>query len=434
MSNNKRVNVQELYDWVISTIENYREREIGLIYQSDWIQMPDYFFKYKNDKIFSSGVQISYDNEFFSFGIVTHEYVEPFNPVGFCRVENVMNNDSVFQDELGTMLNAILNRHENNNNNNDVMRIKKSIVEAVKGRDLFVDFSITSDYLLYSEKQEEQLLKEIYKFEPFETSKKNKKKIVKEINKNTDKNINKSADEVYEQKYSELRRLFYSPDTEKYPEQEIINPGSLKIKPESLKKGKTLVINDIQYTIGEDVIFKNHKEDFIESSSGKDLDIKVTHRGQVSLYRESDNNLYSMDVYVKEEKDKKGKNIYYVDDLVEEQLYIHNVTVNLPEDNRPLTRKSYFTDSRFSEIYKEYDSEKAYKREDFKNYLKEISNTTSIDEEVLNAFKNEFKDNKDLLLKDDFDVRKWSDGIIYMNYGLNLSSEKSEPSLRKRKM
>jgi len=41
--------------------------------------MPDYFFKYKNDKIFSSGVQISYDNEFFSFGIVTHDYVEPFN-------------------------------------------------------------------------------------------------------------------------------------------------------------------------------------------------------------------------------------------------------------------------------------------------------------------------------------------------------------------
>lgn len=431
MSKNKRVDVQELYDWIISTIENYGERYGELIYQSEWIQMPDYFFKYKNDKIFSSGVQISYDNEFFSFGIVTHEYVEPFNPVGFCRIENVMNNDAVFQDELGTMLNAILNRHENNNN--DVMMIKKSIVEAIKENIPSCLYEIT-DYLSYSEKQEEQLLKEMFKFEPFEANKKNKKKIVKEVNKNTDKNINKSADEVYEQKYSELRSLFYSSDTEKYPEQEIINPGSLKIKPESLKKGKTLVINDIRYTIGEDVIFKNHKKDSIESSSGEDLDIKVTHRGEVSLYRESDNNLYSMDLYVKEEKDKKGKNIYYVDDLVEEQLYIHNVTVNLPEDNRPLTRKSYFTDSRFSEIYKEYDSEKAYKREDFKNYLKEISNTTSIDEEVLNAFKNEFKDNKDLLLKDDFDTRKWSDGIIYMNYGLNLSSEKSEPSLRKRKM
>ena len=432
MSNNKRVNAKELYDWIVSTIENYGERYGELIYQSEWIPLPDYFFKHKNDKIFSSGVQISYDNEFFSFGIVTHDYVEPFNPVGFCRIENVMNNDAVFQDELGTMLDAILNRHENNNNN--VMMIKKSIVEAVKGSNFFVDFSITSDYLLYSEKQEEQLLKEIYKFETFEVNKKNKKKIVKESNKNTDKHINKNVDEVYEQKYSELHRLFYSPDTEKYPEQEVINPGNLKIKPESLKKGKTLVINDIRYAIGEDVIFKNHKEDFIESSAGEDLDIKVTHRGQVYLYRESDNNLYSMDVYVKEEKDKKGKNIYYVDDLVEEQLYIHNVTVNLPEDNRPLTRKSFFTDSRFEEIYKEYDSEKAYKREDFKNYLKEISNTASIDEEVLNAFKNEFKDNKELLLKDDFDIRKWSDSVIYMNYGLNLSLEKSEPSLRKRKM
>lgn len=432
MSKNKRVNVQDLYDWVLSTIETHRERFGELVYQSEWIPMPDDFFKYKNDKIFSSAVQMTYDNEFFSFGIVTHDYVEPSYGVGFCRIENLMNNDAVFQDELGTMLDAVLNRHENNNSN--VMMIKKSIVEAVKGSNSFVDFSITSDYLLYSEKQEEQLLKEIYKFDPSEVTKKNKKKIVKEVNKNTDKNINKNADEVYEQKYSELCRLFYSPDTERYPQQEVINPGNLKIKPESLKKGKSLVINDIRYTIGEDVIFKNHKEDFIESSSGKDLDIKVTHRGQVSLYRESDNNLYSMDVYVKEEKDKKGKNIYYVDDLVEEQLYIHNVTVNLPEDNRPLTRKSYFTDSRFEEIYKEYDSEKAYKREDFKNYLKEISNTTSINEEVLNAFKNEFKDNKDLLLKDDFDVRKWSDGIIYMNYGLNLTSEKSGPGLRKRKM
>lgn len=431
MSKNKRVNVQELYDWVVSTIENYGKRYGELVYQNEWIPMPDYFFKYKNDKIFSSGVQISYDNEFFCFGIVSDEYVEPMS---FCSIENLMNNDAVFQKELGLMLEELLNRQlDSPENSYWVMMIKKSIIEAVKENTPSCHYEIT-DYLSYSEKQEEQLLKEIYKFEPFEASKKNKKKILKEVNKNTDKNINKSAGEVYEQKYSELRALFYSPDTEKYPEQEIINPGSLKIKPESLKKGKTLVINDIRYTIGEDVIFKNHKEDFIESSSGKDLDIKVTHRGQVSLYRESDNNLYSMDVYVKEEKDKKGKNIYYVDDLVEEQLYIHNVTVNLPEDNRPLTRKSYFTDSRFEEIYKEYDSEKAYKREDFKNYLKEISNTTRIDEEVLNAFKNEFKDNKDLLLKDDFDIRKWSDGIIYINYGLNLSSEKSEPGLRKRKM
>lgn len=432
MYNKERVNEQSLYDWIISTVENYGKRYGDLIFQTDWIQIPDYFFKYKNDKIFSSGVQISYNDESFCFGMVTDEYVEP---ISGCSIENLMNNDTVFQDELGRMLDAILNRQENRKGSSyHVMIIKKSIIKAVKENIPSSPYDIT-DYLSYSEKQEETLLKEMFKLEHFEA--KNKNKIVKDANKNTDKNINKSAEEVYEQKCSELRRLFYSPDTEKYPKQEIINPGNLKIKPESLKKGKTLVINDIRYTIGEDVTFKNHKEDFIESSSGKDLDIKVTHKAQVSLCRDSDNNLYTMDVYVQEEKNNNGKNMYYLDEIIEEQLYIHNVTVDLPKDDRPLTINSYFIDSKLKEFYKEYDNKKAYKREDFNYYLKEYRHENSINEEVLNIFKNEFKNNKDLLLSDDFDIRKWSDNVIYMNYGLKLSSEKpsaEKPSVRKRKM
>lgn len=430
MKNKERVDVPELYDWVVSTIKSYRERFGELVYQSEWIPLPDYFFKYKNDKIFSSGVQISYNDDFFSFGVVTLEYVEPFNPVGFCRIENVMNNDAVFQDELGTMLERILNRQEDHNRNNhddDVMLIKKYIVEAVKNNIPSCPYEIT-DYLNYSEKQEEQLLKEMFNFKPFEA--KNKNKIVKHINKNTDKNINKNADEIYEQKYNELRSLFYSPDTEKYPLPEIINPGDLKIKADLLKKGDPLIIEGVGYIVEENVIFENHKKDFIESSGGDNIDIKVTHRAHVSLYRESDNNLYSMDVYIKEEK---GNNMYYFDEIVEEQLYIHNVTINLPEDDRPVAISSYFTDSKFKEIYKDYNHEKAYKREDFNNYLEENGNRNNIDHEVLKLFINEFENNKDLLSAD-FDVRKWADNVININYGLNLSAEQPKPSVRKRKM
>jgi len=430
MNNKERVNVQELYDWVVSTIESHKERFGSLIFQSEWIPLPDYFFKYKNDKIFSSGVQISYDDEFFSFGLVTLDYVEPFNPVGFCRIENLMNNDAVFHDELGTMLEYILNRQEDPRvNNSDVMSIKKSILEAVKDNIPSSPFAIT-DYLSYSEKQEEALLKDIFKFEPFEVNKKNENKIVKDIKRNKAQNVNKNADEIYEQKYNELRSLFYSPDTEKYPLPEIINPGNLKIKADLLRKGDPLVIEGVGYIVEENVIFKKHKADFIESSGGDDIDIKVTHKAHVSLYRESDNNLYSMDVYIKEEK---GNNMYYFDDIVEEQLYIHNVTINLPVDDRPVAISSYFIDSKVKEMYKDYNHEKAYKREDFNNYLEENGNRNNIDHEVLKLFINEFENNKNLL-SDDFDVRKWSDNVINMNYGLNLSAEQPKPGVRKKKM
>lgn len=45
-----------------------------------------------------------------------------------------------------------------------------------------------------------------------------------------------------------------------------------------------------------------------------------------------------MEVYIKEEKNKRNNNLYYFDELVEEQLYIHNVTASLPKDNRPLEK------------------------------------------------------------------------------------------------
>lgn len=200
-----------------------------------------------------------------------------------------------------------------------------------------------------------------------------------------------------------------------------------------MQKEKIIVVNDLKYKVVEDVIFKTYNDDFIESLSGEDINLKVSHKGQVILNRSSDNNLYSMDVYILREKDKKGNNIYYSEGLVEEQLYIHDVTVNLPEDNRPLTINSYLIEQKFKEMYREYDIKKAYKREDFKRYLKNPIKNHNIQEEVLNEFKKEFKNNKELLLKDNFDIRKWSDNIIRNNYGLNLSSKKSTPSLRKRR-
>lgn len=422
MSNKERVNIQSLYDWITSTIENYGDKYGSLVFQSDWIPLPDYFFNYKNDKIFSSAIHISYDDEYFSFGISTLDYVEP---IGGCSLKSVMNNDGIFKkDALGFMLESLLNRQEDNNKNNIfVLDIKRNIEDVVKGNVSYFYYTI-NDYLHYSEKEEKELLKNTFTFKNIEIIK-SKNKVLKDINKN--------ADEIYKQKYNELCSLFYSPDTEKYPQQEVIEPENLKINGDLLKKGSHLVINGIKYKVGEDVILKNHKEDFFESSAGKEIDIKVTHKGQVYLYRESDNNLYSMDIYIKKEKDKKGNNMYYLDEIIEEQLYIHNVTINLPKDDRPLTVSSYFIDLKFKEMYKDYNSEKAYKRKDFVNYPKEIIHQKSINEEILNIFKNEFKNNKDLLI-DDFDVRKWSDNVIYTNFGLNLSIETSKPSVRKRKM
>lgn len=434
MNNKERVNIQSLYDWITFTIENYGDKYGSLVFQSDWIPLPDSFFNYKNDKIFSSAIHISYNDEHFCFGISTLDYVEP---IGGCSLKNVMSNDEIFKkDALGFMLESLLNRQEDNNKNNIfVLDIKRSIEDVVKGNVSYFYYTI-NDYLHYSEKEEKELLKDTFTFQNVEIIKsksKSKNKVLKDINKKANENTNKNADEIYDQKYNELSRLFYSSDTEKYPQQEVIKPKNLKINEDLLKKGNSLVINGIKYKVGEDVIFKNHKEDFIESSSGKDIDIKVTHKGQVYLYRESDNNLYSMDIYIKKEKDKKGNKMYYLDEIIEEQLYIHNVTVNLPEDDRPLTITSYFNDLKFKEMYQDYNSEKAYTREDFENYPKDIIHQNSINEEVLNIFKNEFNNNKNLLI-DDFDVRKWSDNVIYTNFGLNLSTEKSKPSVRKRKM
>lgn len=426
MNNKERVNIQSLYDWITFTIENYGDKYGSLVFQSDWIPLPDSFFNYKNDKIFSSAIHISYNDEHFCFGISTLDYVEP---IGGCSLQSVMNNDDIFKkDALGFMLESLLNRQKDNNKNNIfVLDIKRSIEDVVKGNVSYFYYTI-NDYLHYNEKEEKELLKNTFTFQNVEIIR-SKNKVLKDINKKT----NKNSDEIYKQKYDELSRLFYSPYTEKYPQQEVIEPENLKINEDLLKKGNSLVINGIKYKVGEDVIFKNHKEDFIESSSEKDIDIKVTHKGQVYLYRESDNNLYSMDIYIKKEKDKKGNKMYYLDEIIEEQLYIHNVTVNLPEDDRPLTITSYFNDLKFKEMYQDYNSEKAYTREDFENYPKDIIHQNSINEEVLNIFKNEFNNNKNLLI-DDFDVRKWSDNVIYTNFGLNLSTEKSKPSVRKRKM
>lgn len=430
MNNKERVNIQSLYDWITFTIENYGDKYGSLVFQSDWIPLPDSFFNYKNDKIFSSAIHISYNDEHFCFGISTLDYVEP---IGGCSLQSVINNDDIFKkDTLGFMLESLLNRQEDNNKNNIfVLDIKRSIEDVVKGNVSYFYYTI-NDYLHYNEKEEKELLKNIFTFQNVGIIK-SKNKVLKDINKKTNENTNKNSDEIYKQKYDELSRLFYSPYTEKYPQQEVIEPENLKINEDLLKKGNSLVINGIKYKVGEDVIFKNHKEDFIESSSGKDIDIKVTHKGQVYLYRESDNNLYSMDIYIKKEKDKKGNKMYYLDEIIEEQLYIHNVTVNLPEDDRPLTITSYFNDLKFKEMYQDYNSEKAYTREDFENYPKDTIHQNSINEEVLNIFKNEFKNNKDLLIEN-FDVRKWSDNVIYTNFGLNLSAETTKPSVRKRKM
>lgn len=428
MENKERVNAKSLYEWINQIIESYGEKYGSLLYQTDWIPLPDYFFKNKNDKIFSSAIHISYDDDDFCFGVVTNDYIEP---IAYCSLNNVIDNDKVFQKELGSMLESILNRQEGRAEEcYFITKIKKSILEKIKDKNYSFLYDI-KDYMNYNEQQEKELLKKIFTFEFFETNK-SKNKISKEVNaisKVSDENL----DEIYEKKYKELRSLFYSPDTEKYPKQEIIYSKNLKIEADSLQKEKIIVVNDLKYKVVEDVIFKTYNDDFIESLSGEDINLKVSHKGQVILNRSSDNNLYSMDIYILREKDKNGNNIYYSEGLVEEQLYIHDVTVSLPEDNRPLTINSYLIEQKFKEMYREYDIKKAYKREDFKRYLKNPIKNHNIQEEVLNEFKKEFKNNKELLLKDNFDIRKWSDNIIRNNYGLNLSSKKSTPSLRKRR-
>lgn len=420
MNNKERVNVKSLYSWIDFTIKNYGSQYGDLLYQTDWIPLPDYFFENKNDKIFSSAIQISYDDKYFCFGIVTQDYIEP---IAFCSIQNVMNNDEIFQKELGFMLTSILNRQENSKGlSSFVEDIKNSILKVKNGEISYLPYNI-KEYFSYSEKQEKELLNKIFTFETF--------KVKKSKNSNS-RNISENADEIYNKKYNELSHLFYSPNTEKYPIQEIINSESLKIEDDELRKGTNLIINGVKYIVNNDIVFKNYKEDVIESLNGEILDVKASHKGEVYLTRSSDNNLYSMDVYIKEKKDNKG--IYYFGEIIEEQLYIHNVTVNLPEDNRNLTMNSCFIDSKFKEMYKEYDVSKSYRREDFKDYFKKISALRSIDKEVLNAFKDEFKNNKNLLLKDDFDIRKWSDKFIYNNYGLDLTSKKEKQNLRKKKL
>lgn len=85
-------------------------------------------------------------------------------------------------------------------------------------------------------------------------------------------------------------------------------------------------------------------------------------------------------------------------------------------------------------MYAKYNAEQAYTREDLKNYIQQDPTLQeTIVKKVLKAFVEEFQNNKNLL-KEDFDVRVWSDKFILLNYDLDLSSPKLSSNVRKIKI
>lgn len=180
------------------------------------------------------------------------------------------------------------------------------------------------------------------------------------------------------EKLKEIKSLFLSPPDEMYPETEVIESRlfSHRINYDKIAKDDLLMIQGVQYKVVNEPIW----QPYFDNDAYK----------RVELIRISDDNLYSFTI--NKIVNYKGRAKYQFENMVESILYIHDVTVRLPVDSRPLTKKSNYDEEGLKIIYEKYDAEKAFKRDDFLEYCKENKTYKSLipdDKNLINLSRDE---------------------------------------------
>lgn len=174
----------------------------------------------------------------------------------------------------------------------------------------------------------------------------------------------KIAEVSQKEKLKEIKSLFLSPPEEMYPETQIIESRlfSHKIDHNTIAKDDLLRIQGVEYKVVNEPEWKPYYD-------------KDAYK-RVELIRTSDDNLYTFTI--NKVVNFKGRAKYQFENMKEAALYIHDVTVRLPVDDRPLTKKSTYDDEGLKIVYEKYDPEKAFKREDFEEYCKKNHTYTSL--------------------------------------------------------
>lgn len=405
--NNKRVDIEGLYKWILSEIDEAERNEWIQPNVEDWRPFPSEFFLNNNDKIFANGTLMAIVvDESQKPAVVFNVDVEWSNIGGF-GLQKRYDIDAISKPLFDT-LKILFNR--------------EYLLENYKNNIMKYGFEIT---LLksesFSKSEENKLMKKAYTYQEFYID------LSKTIT-NTKKEINNNLknDDIFSSKSKELSSLFYYPEGTLYPERYDFEISEYLIFQKDLdkfQKNEVLTINGTRYSVDKLSFNYSDPEAGLETEHGHIIDQKSSYN-QLILFKESDNSSWAFDFYKTEQK-TKGKTVFFCCSIYETQDYEYDITIWIPKDGRELTQTTT-----------SFPSNKSYYPDDFE-YLRntKIPEGQSIAEQTKNAFKNEFY-KKTEKLSEDFDVRKWSDNFILKHFDLDLRKntvEKLKPPATKRK-
>lgn len=212
-----------------------------------------------------------------------------------------------------------------------------------------------------------------------------------------------NRDKILREKLKELKSLFLSPLTDKYPDYDIIESRLFKhrIEPDNINKHDLLRIQGIEYRVVNQPKWKEY--------GGNERD----GYKRVELVRASDNNYYTVTINRTENYKRRLK--YEFENLKEAGLYFHDVTVKMPNDDRKLTRQSHYDEEGLKILYSHYDPFVAYTRQNFMDYIEKNASFKSLVPDIEQEFSRQFK-NKEI--SEDISLRKWCDEYLKKVYDI----------------
>lgn len=155
----ERVDAKGLYKWILDKINSGEK----MSYQGEWEPIPTIFFHNNNDKVFADGSFISFDDQYFSFGVETQDYIETRNG---CEIKNIKNCDEKFKKEFELILKCLLNREEKFKSDYYIGRIKENLTNIASGKETSFYYG-TKIYKLYNQEEEDKLMREEFILKDF---------------------------------------------------------------------------------------------------------------------------------------------------------------------------------------------------------------------------------------------------------------------------
>lgn len=407
--NNKRVNIDGLYKWILSEIDEAERNNSIQPNIEDWRPFPSEFFLNNNDKIFANGTLMAIVvDESQKTGVVFNVDVE-WSDIGGFELQKRYDINAISKPLFDTL---------------EILFNREYLLENYKDNIIKYGYEIALlNSESFSESEESLLMKKKYTYQEFYVD------LSKTIT-NTLKEIknNFKSDDIFSSKSKEVSSLFYYPEGTLYPERydfEISEYLTFQKDLDKFEKNEVLVVDGTRYIVDKLSFNYSDPEVGLETEHGYIIDQKSSYN-QLMLFKESDNSLWAFDFYKTEQK-IKGKTVFFCCSIYETQNYEYDITRWIPEDGRELTQATTSV-----------PSNKAYHPDDFE-YLRntKISEGQSMAEQTQNAFKKEFY-KKTEKLSEDFDVRKWSDNFILKHFDLDLREntveEVKKPTAKRKKM